>query len=178
MKKYPLHITHQLNHRFSLKTRIRMILKESSDQISIWKYTGVLVVVLTSICMVACQKQAMNLVPASLLLSKDYKTDVNNILSVTSMAFRENGKEWYFEVKEPQAVDFILAEYNTANFVDFQLFNDKSQLLASNETGDMPTKGFTYKFNKTGTYYIKVDDLGKEEKRLVAAIFFKNKGVK
>ena len=178
MKRYPLHITHQLNDTFSLKTRIHMIFKEGSAQVKTWKYTSILGVMFLGLLTLACQKQAMNLAPTSTLLGEEYNTDVSNIASVTSMAFRENSKEWYFEIKEPQTVDFILAEYNTANFFDFQLFNDKSQLLASNQTGDTPAKGFAYKFNKTGTYYIKIDDLGDEEKRLVAAIFFKDKGGK
>ncbi|OJJ15318.1 hypothetical protein BKI52_38530 [marine bacterium AO1-C] len=177
MKQYPLHITNQLNETWSVKSRVRMIFQKSSAQIKAWKYTGVLVVAFASICIMACQKQPLNVAPVSVLIDEHYNPSVKAIEHVNAMAFSENSKEWYFEVKKPQTAGFLLSD-DIGKFVDFQLFNGDSQLLASNETGETPAKGFTYKFNKTGTYYIKVNDLGKQERLLIAGIFFKNKETK
>ena len=178
MQKYPLYLANQLNEPLNVKTRIRMIFRKNSPQIKTLKYLSIFVIALFSLGIVACQKQPVNLAPVSTLLNEEHKTDVSKIGQVNAMAFHKPGEARYFEVKEPQDVDFMQVEQDKAKRVNFQLFNAQSQLLASNETEVSPAKGFSYKFNKTGTYYIKINDLGKQEKLLIAAVFLKNKKVK
>ncbi|HAS45979.1 MAG TPA: hypothetical protein DCS93_36185 [Microscillaceae bacterium] len=168
MKKYPLHITHQLNDTLGVKTRIQMIFKEHSAQVKIWKYTGMLVVLLFGIVVMACQKQPQDLNPLSTLLPKDYHPlrSIRGIVDKREgMFFFKNHHEWHFEIKKPEKVDFILTTSKVKSWPEFQLFNEDNQLLASNYTGNENAIGFSYKFGKAGNYYIRLDDL-KDQKTL------------